>query len=188
MPQHAIADLIGLFDEEFRARENTILVRGDSEPLYLPADGDHPHHRVIFAHGFYASALHEIAHWCIAGAERRLQVDYGYWYRPDGRTADEQTEFERVEARPQALEWAFAIAAGFRFNVSADNLSGAPVDLAAFRQRVYDELCRYWERGFPPRAQRFIDRLCAFYGTAMHLPDPPRVDAAAGREAPSLLP
>lgn len=183
MRQHSIVDLIRLFDDEFRARENTILVRGDSEPLYLPADQTHPHHRVIFAHGFYASALHEIAHWCIAGAERRLLVDYGYWYRPDGRTADEQVEFERVEARPQALEWAFCIAAGFRFNVSADNLSGAPVDLAGFRQRVYAELCRYWRDGFPPRAQRFIDRLREFYGTSWAPPEPPAADAtrSAGR-------
>lgn len=173
MPEHDIADLIRLFDDEFRASHNTVLVRGGDEPIYLPADEQHPQHRVIFAHGFYASALHEIAHWCIAGPERRLLVDYGYWYRPDGRTEAEQAEFERVEARPQALEWAFSLAAGFRFNVSADNLSGAPVDLAAFRRRVYAELCRYWQQGLPPRAQRFFDRLRDFYGTEPRLPEAP---------------
>lgn len=171
MPEHRIEDLIGLFDDEFRDSESTILVPGDAEPIYLPADAEHPHHRVVFAHGFYASALHEIAHWCIAGPARRLLVDYGYWYRPDGRTASEQAEFERVEARPQAIEWAFALAAGFKFNVSADNLSVEPVDLAAFRRRVYDELCRCWDSGFPPRAQRFIDRLSAFYGRELSLPE-----------------
>ncbi len=173
MPEHDIADLIRLFDDEFRASHNTVLVRGGDEPIYLPADEQHPQHRVIFAHGFYASALHEIAHWCIAGPERRLLVDYGYWYRPDGRTEAEQAEFERVEARPQALEWAFSLAAGFRFNVSADNLSGAPVDLAAFRRRVYGELCRYWQQGLPPRAQRFFNRLRDFYGTEPRLPEAP---------------
>lgn len=169
-PQHDIRDLIALFDDEFRVSHNTVLIRGDDEPIYLPADAEHPHHRIVFAHGFYASALHEIAHWCIAGAERRLLVDYGYWYRPDGRSAEEQIEFERVEARPQALEWAFSIAANFPFNVSADNLSGIPVDLAAFRARVHVELCRYAKRGFPPRAQRFLARLQAFYGTVMEIP------------------
>lgn len=173
VPQHDIHDLIRLFNAEFQVSDNTILVRGDDEPIYLPADAEYPQHRIIFAHGFYASALHEIAHWCIAGAERRLLVDYGYWYRPDGRSAQEQVEFERVEARPQALEWAFSIAAGFTFNVSADNLSGIPVDLAAFRARVHTELCRLVELGFPPRAKRFLACLQTFYGIPFQLPADP---------------
>ena len=170
MEKHRISDLIRLFNDEFLASHNTVLVRGGDEPIYLPDDAEHPRHRIVFARGFYASALHEIAHWCIAGPRRRLLVDYGYWYRPDGRTAEEQAEFERVEARPQALEWAFSIVADFRFHVSADNLSGAPVDLDGFRRRVHSELCRYAERGFPPRAQRFLERLQAFYGTRFSLP------------------
>src|SRR5690625_4703961 len=146
MPEsHDIADLIHLFDTEFRDSHNTVLVRGGAEPVYLPADRTHPQHRVVFAHGFYASALHEVAHWCIAGSQRRQLEDYGYWYRPDGRTPEEQREFERVEAHPQALEWAFSLAADFSFNVSADNLSGAPVDIDGFRRRVHDQLCRYWQ-------------------------------------------
>ena len=69
-------------------------------PIYLPADAAHPRHRIIFARGFYASALHEpeIAHWCIAGEQRRLleliTTDYGYWYEPDGRDAITQAAFE----------------------------------------------------------------------------------------------
>lgn len=169
MTAHLVSDLIALFDAEFEP-ENTVLVRGEDEPIYLPADDDHPRHRVIFAHGFYASALHEIAHWCIAGAQRRLLVDYGYWYRPDGRDAAEQREFEQVEARPQALEWAFCIAAGKRFNVSVDNLSGIAVDRADFQGKVLAELHAYHRRGFPPRAQRFLQRLHAFYGTRFELP------------------
>ncbi len=168
--EHKVEDLIQLFNETFQHSERTILVRGDDEPIYLPADEHHPYHRIIFAHGFYASALHEIAHWCIAGPERRKLVDYGYWYRPDGRTEAEQREFERVEAKPQALEWALSLAAGFRFEVSVDNLSGAPVDRHAFRARVYRALCRYVEQGFPPRAKLMMERLEAFYGTRFSLP------------------
>ncbi|RFA27026.1 elongation factor P hydroxylase [Alkalilimnicola ehrlichii] len=168
--QHDIDDLIKLFDDTFRVRENTVLVRGEDEPIYLPADAQHPQHRIIFAHGFYASALHEIAHWCIAGRQRRQLVDYGYWYHPDGRDEAEQAAFEKVEAKPQAVEWALSIAAGFTFNVSVDNLSGVPVDRQAFRRRVYDELCRYYARGFPPRAELFMQRLSAYYGTTFQLP------------------
>lgn len=171
-PRHRPEDLIRLFDEEFRA-ENTVLIRGGDEPIYLPADADHPHHRVVFAHGFYASALHEIAHWCIAGAARRQRVDYGYWYAPDGRTAEEQAAFERLEVKPQAIEWAFALAAGAPFDVSADNLSGIPIDRAGFRRRVHAQLRRYAAEGFPPRARRFIDRLLAHYGRRLEIPDRP---------------
>lgn len=163
MPPHNATDLILLFDATFAATHNTVLRRGDSEPLYLPADAKNPQHRILFAHGYFASALHEIAHWCLAGKARRQHVDYGYWYRPDGRTAREQLEFERAECKPQAIEWALHIAAGSHFRVSADNLSGAPVDMAAFQDRILAQLCRYRQHGFPPRAQRFLDVLGAFY-------------------------
>jgi len=171
--RHRPRDLIRLFNAAFAATENTVLVRGGEEPLYLPADGRCPRHRILFAHGFFASALHEIAHWCIAGAKRRQLVEYGYWYRPDGRDAADQAEFERVEVRPQALEWAFSIAAGSPFRVSLDNLCGAPVDRDAFRCSVYEALRRYAERGFPRRAARFIDALGAHYGRRFELPPSP---------------
>lgn len=171
--QHDAQDLIALFNGQFEASHDTVLVRGDDEPLYLPADADDPRHRIVFAHGYFASALHEIAHWCIAGRHRRMLVDYGYWYRPDGRDADEQREFERVEAGPQAIEWAFHVAAGSRFQVSADNLSGAEFDVARFQQRVHDRLCGYHASGFPPRARRFIDALRARYGIEWRLPQAP---------------
>ncbi|KAB7627809.1 elongation factor P hydroxylase [Alkalilimnicola sp. S0819] len=167
---HDPDDLIRLFAACFEHSHNTVLLRGGGEPLYLPADHDHPRHRVIFAHGFYASALHETAHWCIAGADRRTRVDYGYWYAPDGRDAEQQALFEQVEARPQALEWAFSIAAGFRFRVSVDNLDGAPVDREAFARRVHEALTAYAQRDFPPRAQCFIEALEGFYGRRFSLP------------------
>lgn len=168
---HNPDDLIQLFNATFETSHNTVLLRGGGEPLYLPADATHPRHRIIFAHGFYASALHEIAHWCVAGKRRRQLEDYGYWYCPDGRDAGEQREFERVESRPQAIEWAFHIAAGSVFRPSADNLSGAPVDPDRFRAEIRAWLLHYNAHGFPPRARTFIDRLCAFYRREWRLPE-----------------
>ena len=163
--QHHPEELIALFNSLFEESHNTILVRGDDEPLYLPADSAHPRHRIIFAHGFFASALHEIAHWCIAGKQRRMQVDYGYWYRPDGRNAEEQAAFEEVEARPQALEWIFSDACGKSFEVSIDNLSGVPVDRERFVARVSAARGTYLETGLPARAGQFERALrLAYFG------------------------
>ncbi|MBY4677679.1 elongation factor P hydroxylase [Marinobacterium arenosum] len=159
------AELIKLFNDQFQQSENTILVRGDDEPIYLPADEQHPHHRVIFAHGFFASAMHEIAHWCVAGEARRQLVDFGYWYKPDGRTADEQAEFERVEIKPQAMEWIFSQSAGHRFVFSADNLSSGIGASDSFKHNVRQQVMEYLANGLPGRAQRWSDALRAYYRT-----------------------
>ena len=159
-------DLITLFGHTFSHSHNTILVRGDSEPIYLPADQQHAQHRIIFAHGYFASALHEIAHWCLAGKKRRLLEDYGYWYCPDGRNAQQQAEFEAVEVKPQAIEWAFSVACGKPFRVSSDNLNGAEVDVAGFTNKVRQQVLSYLANGFPPRANRFITTLREFYHQA----------------------
>jgi elongation factor P hydroxylase len=154
-----VNDLINLFNRLFKDSLNTVLIKGDDEPIYLPADKENPHHRVIFAHGFYASALHEIAHWCVAGPERRKLVDFGYWYKPDGRTADEQAEFEKVEVRPQAFEWLMSQAAGHKFNFSADNLSsdiGASED---FQQNVLNTVHKLLDNGLPTRVELLVEAL-----------------------------
>ena len=57
---HQYEDLIRLFNETFLSCENTILVKGEDEPIYLPADQTSAHHRIVFAHGFFQSGLHEI--------------------------------------------------------------------------------------------------------------------------------
>lgn len=162
---HHYEDLIKLFDQCFSVEYNTRLVKGDEEPLYLPANGQRLYHAIFFAHGFYSSALHEISHWLIAGAERRLLEDFGYWYRPDGRTAAEQIEFERVEVKPQATEWLLADAAGFRFRVSRDNLNGESSDSRAFKQAVYQQVGQYIDQGLPERTARLRSALCDFYQT-----------------------
>ncbi|MDN3526268.1 elongation factor P hydroxylase [Halomonas sabkhae] len=164
---HHLDDIIALFDGLFMPGYQTRLVRGEDEPLYLPADASSPWHRVIFAHGFYASALHEISHWCIAGARRRQWEDYGYWYQPDGRDAEQQREFESVEVAPQALELLFSRACGLPFNVSVDNLGGqADVDRDAFRARVEARAARYATEGLPLRARALHEALMTFYQQA----------------------
>jgi len=161
---HRYEDLISLFNGQFRETEGTILVRGDQEPIYLPRDEDCPWDRVIFAHGYYASALHEISHWCIAGTRRRRLQDFGYWYQPDGRTPEQQRQFEAVEVKPQALEWIFSEAAGFRFNLSLDNLSGdGSGDTEGFALRVCEQARVYLRDGLPRRAAQFRSALESFY-------------------------
>jgi len=163
--QHDYHDLIELFNQQFLIPFNTVLVAGDEEPIYLPADDSSPHNRVIFAHGFYSSALHEIAHWCVAGEERRKLVDFGYWYKPDGRTEHEQEEFERVEVRPQAFEWLLAEAAGHRFHFSADNLSSGLGASDSFKQAVWDTLMELLEKGLPARLGQLVEALQHHYNT-----------------------
>lgn len=164
MKEPVVDDLIDLFNQLFKESLNTILVKGDDEPIYLPADGENPYHRVIFAHGFYASALHEIAHWCVAGPERRKLEDFGYWYKPDGRTADEQAEFEKVEVRPQAFEWLMSSAAGHKFHFSADNLSSDIGASDSFKSNVLAQVHLLLEEGLPNRVGRLVEALCQHRG------------------------
>jgi len=170
---HNIQDITTLFNQCFAKAFNTRLIRGNDEPIYLPpnlSDINIPaqeYAQVVFAHGYYASALHEIAHWCLAGAERRKQIDFGYWYCPDGRSAEQQAKFQQVEIKPQAIEWGLCVAAGFEFNVSCDNLSGDEFgnqpDHHAFRSQVHDQVIEYLANGFPERAQTLMKTLCEFY-------------------------
>ncbi|MGF1680370.1 elongation factor P hydroxylase [Photobacterium minamisatsumaniensis] len=157
-------DLISIFNQTFLHSYNTELVLGGDEPIYLPADDANLHHRIIFARGYFASALHEIAHWCIAGEKRRLLEDYGYWYEPDGRTAAVQAEFEKVEIKPQAIEWILAASCGFRFRVSCDNLSGnCEPDRIGFTNKVREQVLAYLEQGIPVRALTLSNALRKFY-------------------------
>lgn len=163
--QHQCDDLIRIFNNLFRDDEQTLLIKGDDEPIYLPASMTGQYHQVIFAHGFYASALHEIAHWCVAGQARRQLEDYGYWYEPDGRSEAQQRLFEKVEVVPQAMEQCFCLAAGFPFRVSVDNLNGCPGDTQAFEFAVNRKAAQYLAEGLPARAQRFFTALADYYQT-----------------------
>ena len=166
---HHYLDLIALFNKCFEEEYNTQLVKGGDEPVYLPADADRPYHAIFFARGFFSSALHECAHWLIAGEKRRQQVDFGYWYVPDGRSAEQQALFQSAEVKPQAMEWILSKAAGYPFRMSLDNLSGGQSDPGPFISAVYNQVKTYCEQGLSTRAKNFRDALCLFYGTSPNL-------------------
>ncbi|ROS05026.1 hypothetical protein EDC56_0548 [Sinobacterium caligoides] len=172
--RHNYPKLIELFnacfaERDYRDGSNTRLICGQGEPIYYPAgmpeeDSGHDYHRIIFAHGFFASALHELAHWCVAGQERRCLVDFGYWYIPDGRTAAQQQAFERVEGRTQAIEWLLASACDYRFCVSVDNLTGEAGDSQGFKALVYQYLQGYLQAGVNERTQCLINAFSTHFG------------------------
>lgn len=188
---HRLDDIIALFDGLFMPDYRTRLVRGGDDPLYLPADERCDYHRVIFARGFYASALHEISHWCIAGERRRQLEDYGYWYLPDGRDAEQQRAFENAEVAPQALELLLSEACGHPFNVSVDNLGEVEVDRDAFRRRVEARAARYREEGLPRRATMLVVALRAYYYHGYSLEAAialaPRCKSDASRQTTNLV-
>lgn len=152
---HDARELERIFAACFVARYRTALIGGGDEPFYAPAESERALHRIVYRADYFASALHEVAHWCIAGAARRQLADYGYWYAPDGRTAAQQADFERVEVAPQALEWIFADASGSPFRLSADNLASDAGPSAAFARAVGGRLARYEREGLPARAVHF---------------------------------
>lgn len=164
--QQQVDRLIAVFDQTLGLDYNTRLIRGSDEPVYVPAGDVCRYHQIVFAHGYFASALHELAHWCIAGPARRLKEDYGYWYCPDGRDEEAQRLFEQVEVKPQAIEMAFSLACQRDFQVSTDNLAGAEPDREAFTTAVEQQYRHYCEQGFPTRAAALIDVLAASFGGA----------------------
>ncbi len=147
------------FTQSLGARYPVRLVGGFEEPLYLPATDDRAA-EIRFRSDYPSSALHEVAHWCLAGEHRRALEDYGYWYEAD-RGATAQRAFESVEARPQALEWVFSRAVGCAFRVSADNLSiGIEVQ---FREMIRAE-ARLFTVKMPQDGLRFARALVKLTG------------------------
>ncbi len=166
--QHHYQELIDLFNTCFAKPYNTRLVKGGNEPIYLPANETLPYNAIYFANGFFSSALHECAHWFIAGEKRRQLIDFGYWYNPDGRTTEQQSLFEKVEIKPQAIEWILSVAANFNFRVSLDNLNGIAHDNLPFKLAVFKQVKEYIETGLPPRAKIFKTALHQFYHSQPH--------------------
>ena len=171
--KHHYQTAIDIFNRCFSIDYNTRLVKGDNEPIYLPSDANRPYHAILFAHGFFSSALHECAHWLIAGAKRRELVDFGYWYAPDGRNQSQQQVFESVEVKPQALEWILSVAADYRFRIIVDNLNGESTDPRPFKEAVHQQVMRYINEGLSARAQTFRLALARDYNT------PEQIDRAS---------
>lgn len=183
---HTASHLESLFAECFAASENTLLCGGATEPFYAPAEAGQAFHLLWYREDFFASALHEISHWCIAGPQRRLLPDFGYWYVPEGRSQAQQAAFQRVEVAPQALEWCLARACRFRFQVSIDNLAAAGSeagDNSRFEQAVIARANRYRDSGLPARAARFAGALARHWGVQDPWAQPFTLPELRGRSA-----
>lgn len=115
-------NLISLFTEVFPDLD---IKGGAEEPFYQAPKADRKA-VIYFKSNYPRSLLHEMSHYCLAGKRRRLLDDFGYWYTECGRTAEEQQNFEFVEARPQGLEKAMCEAIGIKFTPSLDDFSGQP--------------------------------------------------------------
>ena len=155
-----------IFAAEFSEAFGTELIGGAEEPLYLPAGPNSPVAKIFYRQDFLASALHEVAHWCIAGKARRAMEDFGYWYNPDGRSAAQQNKFELAEVKPQALEWMFSVACKKPFQVSTDNLTGNGQgdNAMMFRLAVMAQAQRWCLCGeMPVRGLQFLHALMDYY-------------------------
>lgn len=140
----------------FEATFDVLIIGGADEPFYQAASKNTPA-TIYYKDNYPRSLLHEMAHYCLAGQQRRQLDDYGYWYAPCGRTADEQQAFENVEARPQALEKAFCHILGLPFCPSLDDFSGngASKLFLTNLQRHYNEMMT----APPPLANKALQAL-----------------------------
>jgi len=158
-----------VFEQQFRESHRVELKGGAREPFYCPAEKPEQYHQVIYTLDYPASALHELAHWCLASDEQLRLQDWGHWYVPDGRAAREQERFQRAEARVQALEWILSQAAGRPFRESSDNLNGAAVDEAVFKKAIYRQVQVFCEQGLPPRAGQLAEAFAKARQQEFHL-------------------
>ncbi|RDL45946.1 hypothetical protein DN730_02530 [Marinomonas piezotolerans] len=151
------------FSDVFFDAYKTQLVGGFDEPFYL-AHGADGIAQIQYRYDYLSSALHEISHWCVAGAKRRQIDDYGYWYAEDGRTLEQQVQFEHVEIVPQAYECLFHWSSGLPFEVSVDNLSLAEYDASPFKQAVQDHVGKLLNYALPIRVAQFSSALYKITG------------------------
>ncbi len=150
--------VIHIFNQLFAESENTLLVSGAKEPFYKTSTKDSKA-KIHSREDYLSSALHEIAHWTIAGEKRRQLDDFGYWYEEEGRTLEQQLQFEQVEIKPQAIEWLLSLACNQRFYFSADNLSQEMEASEHFKQAVYRQAVDFLEVGLPYRAETLFKEL-----------------------------
>lgn len=141
------------------------MLGGASEPLYIPLNSTGTA-ELHYTADYAASALHEAAHWCLAGARRRRMPDFGFHYVPSSqRSEQDQLHFECSEVQTQAIEWFFALSCGLSFRLSIDHLSR---DRSLFKARVLTEARRRLQHGLPPRAEIFRYALAMEFSGGRH--------------------
>ena len=134
-----------------------LIIKGGADEPFYEAPTDDSKGILYFRSNYPRSLLHELSHYCLAGARRRKLDDFGYWYIPTGRNADEQARFESVEARPQGLEKAMCHALGIQFSPSLDDFSGRPASKEFLEEleTVYQEMLT----SPPPTASKVLEAL-----------------------------
>ncbi|MHC5224893.1 elongation factor P hydroxylase [Ignatzschineria sp. LJL83] len=135
---------------------------GAEEPFYESAkEGQKA--ILYFRDNYPRSLLHELSHFCLAGDRRRKLDDFGYWYFPCGRTAEEQLLFEEVEARPQGLEKVMCEVIGIKFSPSLDDFSGNPPSNSFITnlEKAYQEM----SHTPPPTAQKVLEGFRSHFGS-----------------------
>ena len=150
--------ILNLLNTKYLNKFNTKLIGGFDEPFYQ-ASVSGSVSEIQFSHDYIRSALHELAHWCVAGEERRKIDDYGYWYAEDGRNQQQQDAFFQVEIKPQAIEWAFSIICGVKFEASVDNLHNSVAGVDEFKKNLIIQSRNYICNGFGLRVAEIIQIL-----------------------------
>ncbi len=156
-------EFVTLLNNQYLGQYNTCIVGGFDEPFYQASQSGQMA-QIQFSHDYIRSALHELAHWCVAGDQRRKQDDYGYWYAADGRNQQQQDEFYKVEIKPQAIEWAFSIVLGIAFEASVDNLATQVEGVDEFNNNLKKQFSKYATNGFPKRTQEILSLLANYRG------------------------
>ena len=134
MNSETISDLFNsTFEKKYRVR----LVGGATEPIYLPPTNKKTG-VIFFREDFVSSTLHEVAHWCLAGRDRRKMVDFGYEYISPPRDEIAQKIFLQAEARVQGLESLFSEVSGVCFSASLDNLDCDEVTAKKMPKLVFE--------------------------------------------------
>ncbi|MGB0495927.1 MAG: elongation factor P hydroxylase [Kangiellaceae bacterium] len=170
LEQLKLASIVNIFNRLFEESENTILKSGAKEPFYKAGKVQSNIKAHIYSReNFLSSALHEIAHWAIAGSERREKDDFGYWYAAEGRSVEQQKAFEKVEVKPQAVEWLLSLACNHPFHYSADNLTNDISASQSFKTAVKQQSIQYLDFGIPQRAQCLIDEFTAVFRAGQDL-------------------
>jgi elongation factor P hydroxylase len=164
MTDPVAARIANVFNRVYGASHRACMVGGGVEPLYEPATADRSA-RIVFTRDYPASALHEAAHWCLAGAARRQLRDYGYFYVPGPRDPQSRAAFFASESDVQAVEALFAEVCGVRFVVSADDFAAPHEELESFERSVRAAIERRRTCGLPARAARFRNALIAAFSS-----------------------